>query len=76
MKVTLTGDGNAFLIQRIGDEEQVVAGKQYAQWEWHVTPLESGNQKLTLTATATIYLNERGEKPINIRRLRSRSWSA
>jgi hypothetical protein len=64
MKVTLTGDGNGFFIQRIGDEEQVVAGKQYAQWEWHVTPLESGDQKLTLTATATIYLEGRGEKPI------------
>jgi hypothetical protein len=64
MKVTLTGDGNAFLIQRIGDEEQIVAGKQYAQWEWHVTPLQSGEQRLTLTATATIFLEGRGEKPI------------
>lgn len=64
MKVTLTGDGNAFLIQRIGDEEQVVAGKPYAQWEWRVTPLQSGNQTLTLTATATIFLEGRGEKPI------------
>ncbi|MEP6922382.1 MAG: hypothetical protein ABI967_14750 [bacterium] len=64
MNVTLTGDGNAFLIQRIGEEEQVVAGKEYAQWEWRVTPLESGNQTLTLAATAKIFLPERGEKPI------------
>ncbi|HKR61122.1 MAG TPA: hypothetical protein VJS64_15485 [Pyrinomonadaceae bacterium] len=64
MKVTLTGDGDAFLIQKIGDEEQVVAGKEYAQWEWRVTPLQSGEQRLTLTATATIFLEGRGEKPI------------
>lgn len=64
MKVTLTGDGDAFLIQRIGDEEQVVVGKPYAQWEWRVTPLKSGDQRLTLTATATIFLEGRGEKPI------------
>jgi hypothetical protein len=64
MKVTLTGDRNAFLIQNIGEEDQVVAGKQYAQWEWHVTPLQSGDQKLTLTATAKIFLPGRGEKPI------------
>ena len=64
MTVTLTGDGNAFLIQKIGDEEQVVAGKPYAQWEWHVTPLQSGDQKLTLTAAAKIFLEGRGEKSI------------
>lgn len=64
MTVTLTGDRNAFLIQRIGDEEQVVAGKPYAQWEWHVTPLQSGDQRLTLTATAKIFLPGRGEKPV------------
>lgn len=62
MKVTLTGDGNAFLIQTIGEEEQVVSGKPYAQWEWRVTPLQSGDQVLTLSATAKIYLEGRGEK--------------
>jgi hypothetical protein len=69
MKVTLTGDRDAFLIQKIGDEEQVVAGKQYAQWEWHVTPLKSGDQNLTLTATATIFLQGRGEKPVYFKTL-------
>lgn len=69
MKVTLTGDRNAFLIQAIGDEKQVVAGKPYAQWEWHVTPLQSGDQKLTLTATAIISLPERGEASIHYKTL-------
>lgn len=69
MKVTLTGDANAFSIQRIGDEEQVVAGKPYAQWEWRVTPLQSGDQQLTLTATAIIFLEGRGEKSIDHRTL-------
>lgn len=69
MKVTLTGDVNAFLIQPIGDEEQLVAGREYAQWEWRVTPLQPGTQKLTLIATAIIYLPGRGEKPSQPRTL-------
>ena len=62
MKVTLTGDANAFLIQPVGDEEQLVAGREYAQWEWRVTPLQPGSQKLTLIARAIIFLPGRGEK--------------
>lgn len=68
MKVSLTGDRNAFLIQVIGDEEKAV-GRPYAQWEWHVTPLQSGDQKLTLTATAIIFLEGRGEKAIHYKTL-------
>ena len=63
MKVTLTGDADAFLIRPIGDEEQLVAGREYAQWEWRVTPLQPGTQKLTLIATAIIFLPGRGERP-------------
>ncbi len=63
MKVTLTGDPAAFHIAGTG-EEQVVAGKPFGEWEWYVTPLQSGDQSLTLTATATIFLPGRGEKPI------------
>lgn len=62
MKVTLTGDARAFLIQPVGDEEQLVAGREYAQWEWRVTPLQPGTQELTLSATAIIFLPGRGEK--------------
>lgn len=62
MNVTLTGDPTAFQIEGSG-AEQVVAGKPFAQWDWYVTPLKSGDQNLTLTATATIYTPERGEKP-------------
>jgi hypothetical protein len=62
MKVTLTGDANAFLIQPVSDEEQLVAGREYAQWEWRVTPLQPGTQRLTLSARAIIFLPGRGDK--------------
>lgn len=63
MTVTLIGDDDAFRIQPIGEAEQVIAGKPYGEWKWHVTPLKSGNQKLTLIAEAKILLEGRGEKP-------------
>ena len=63
MTVTLVGDDDAFLVQPIGEAEQVIAGKPYGEWKWHVTPLKSGNQKLTLIAVAKILLEGRGEKP-------------
>jgi hypothetical protein len=62
MKVTLTGDPTAFHIEGSG-AEQIVAGKPFAQWEWYVTPLKAGDLNLTLTATATIDVPGRGEKP-------------
>jgi len=65
MRVSLTGDGDAFLIQRIGHEDQAVAGKEYAQWEWRVTPLKAGDQKLTLTAEVIIKLPGRPDAEID-----------
>jgi hypothetical protein len=62
MRVTLTGDPTAFHIEGSGDE-QIVAGKPFAQWDWYVTPLKPGDLNLTLTATATIDVPGRGEKP-------------
>lgn len=62
MRVTLTGDPTAFHIEGSG-AEQIVAGKPFAQWDWYVTPLKSGDLNLTLTATATIDVPGRGEKP-------------
>src|SRR2546423_2342254 len=63
MTVTLVGDHDAFLVQPISEAEQVIAGKPYGESKWHVTPLKSGNQKLTLIAVAKILLAGRGEKP-------------
>lgn len=61
MRVTLTGDPTAFYIQG-SEAEQIVAGKQFAQWEWSVTPLKSGDQTLTLTAIAVVNIPGSGEK--------------
>jgi hypothetical protein len=61
MRVTLTGDPSAFYIQGT-EPEQIVAGKQFAQWEWSVTPLKSGDQTLTLTAIAVVNIPGTGEK--------------
>lgn len=66
MKVVLTGDQDAFVIQKFSSDEQTVAGKPFAQWEWDVTPLQSGNHSLHLQVTATIYVPGRGEKPYDI----------
>jgi hypothetical protein len=68
MRVTLTGDPTAFRIDGSG-AEQIVAGKPFAQWDWYVTPLKSGDQNLTLTATATIDVPGKGEKPAYIKTL-------
>ena len=61
MRVTLTGDPTAFYIQGT-EPEQIVAGKQFAQWEWSVTPLKPGDQSLTLTAIAVVNIPGTGEK--------------
>lgn len=66
MKVTLIGDKEAFAIQNLNNEEQAVAGKQFAQWEWKVTPLASGNQELVLRASAVISTPNRPEKNVDI----------
>jgi hypothetical protein len=44
MTVKLIGDKTAFSIDEVTDARQTVAGKPFAQWEWNVTPLKSGNQ--------------------------------
>lgn len=62
MRLTLTADPTAFHIEGSG-AEQVVAGKPFAQWDWYVTPLKSGDLHLILTATATIDVPGRGDKP-------------
>lgn len=66
MKVALIGNQEAFAIQNLNNEEQVVAGKQFAQWEWNVTPLVSGTQELVLRASATISIPNRPNKNVDI----------
>lgn len=66
MKVVLIGDRETFAIENLNNEEQVVAGKQFSQWEWSVTPLVSGDQELFLRASATISTPHRGDKIVDI----------
>jgi len=68
MKVALIGAQDAFYIVGSGDE-QIVEGKTFAEWKWWVTPLKSGDQNLTLTATTIIFLPGRGEKPYDYKTL-------
>lgn len=41
--------GDNFDIKPLSDEEQMVSSEDITQWEYDVTPLESGNQQLELT---------------------------
>jgi len=66
MKVVLTGDEGAFNIDNLSVEEQTVAGKPFAQWDYDVTPLKSGTQSLHLQVIAIIHIPERGEKPFEV----------
>jgi hypothetical protein len=54
MRVTLEGD--AFAINALSDEEQIVPDEGYAQWSWQVTPIRGGTQQLFLTAAVSIEL--------------------
>lgn len=53
MGVRLNKDDN-FYINALSHEEQIVAGEGFTQWDWDVTPLESGIQSLLLTVTVRI----------------------
>jgi len=54
MSVTLHADKSEFDIKSYGSEEQLVAGRSFAQWEWDVTPLEYGERTLHLKAVVNI----------------------
>jgi hypothetical protein len=62
MKVRLTGP--KFDISSITDERQLVTKSGYREWLWDVTPLESGIQKLTLSAFAEVSLP--GQEPMTV----------
>ena len=52
MKARLTGDN--FDITSPSTENQLVAGTGFTHWEWDVTPLKRGIQRLLLTVTVRI----------------------
>ena len=62
MKVTLTAESGAFQVTSLSDEEQTVAGKEYAEWDWNVTPLRSGDHWLHLRVVAPLNIPGWGEK--------------
>jgi len=68
MKVVLYGEQDEFRITKPPDttDEQLVAGRDYAQWEWQVTPLSFGEQTLYLKATAIIDLGQVGPKAVEV----------
>lgn len=60
MKVKLSGD--TFKIESFSDEQQPINSSGYAQWEWDVTPLKSGNRLIHLSVSVSIHLDKFGEK--------------
>jgi hypothetical protein len=60
MKARLQGRG--FDIQPLSNEEQVVAGDTFTEWQWDVTPREAGPHKLSLLITVRINVPEMGEE--------------
>ena len=71
MKVRLMGDN--FDIKPLSNEEQIVAGEGFTQWEWDVVPLKSGIQYLILGVTVRLKLpngaEEKKDYPVFDRRI-------
>lgn len=64
MTVRLTGPG--FEITPLSSPEQVVARDAYTQWAWDIVPLESGEQRLSLTVTARVKIPGFGDEARDI----------
>jgi hypothetical protein len=60
MSVRLTGP--AFKIVSISHEGQFVPDDRFAEWQWNVTPQESGQQILYLTVTVRLKVPPFGEE--------------
>jgi hypothetical protein len=60
MGVRLNGDN--FDIKALSHEEQIVTGDGFTQWDWDVTPLKSGIQRLLLSVTIRIKIPNYGEE--------------
>lgn len=52
MRIDLTG--NNFYITRLSQEEQTTVQQDITGWDWEVTPLKTGTQSLSLSATVSI----------------------
>ena len=62
MKVKLHGSEEEFLIASFSDEEQPLLdlpGRKFTQWEWDVTPKDSGWHSLALSVKAVIKISNR-----------------
>jgi hypothetical protein len=62
MKVMLDADKDEFQITKYNNDEQAVSGRAFAQWDWDVLPIKSGNNDLHLTATISVRIPELGDK--------------
>jgi len=65
MKVRLTGE--AFSIQALNEEAQVIPAHGYTEWAWDVVPVQSGTRTLHLHVTVRIRLphgEERKDHPV------------
>lgn len=60
MKARLQGRG--FDILPLSNEEQVVAGDTFTEWQWDVTPREAGLHKLSLLVTVRINVPGMGQE--------------
>jgi hypothetical protein len=60
MKATLKGD--AFEIEPLSDEEQLVGETSFTQWEWLITPQSSGDRSLFLTVAVRIRIEGAGQE--------------
>lgn len=64
MKAQLDGD-NAFDIKKRFDDPTMAIVGDYTQWEWDVTPLKSGIQKLKLYLTGIIEIEGRSDRAVS-----------
>ncbi len=60
MKVHLTRDN--FDIKALSEEEQIVLSEGFTQWEYDVTPLKDGAQKLRIDVIVRIIISNVGEQ--------------
>lgn len=64
MKVRLTGYN--YYIESLSPEDQPVSSERATQWDFDVTPLESGNQALRLSVTVRIKMPNEPEEQMDV----------
>lgn len=60
MGVRLSGDN--FNITPLSDEDQIVTGEGFTQWDWDVLPLKSGDQLLSFVVIVRMKIPNYGEE--------------